>query len=56
MNFRGSDTRIRTLLLGIQFSEKNRNLVKKSPALKKSSKLNGTIFPIILERILNREK
>ena len=47
---------IQTLLLGTQFSEKNSYLAKKPPALEKSMKINGTIFPIILERIANREK
>ena len=46
---------IRTLLLAPRFSEKNRKSSKKPPALKKSSKFDGTIFPIILESILNRK-
>ena len=50
------NVQIRTFLLGTQFSEKNINLVKKSPALEKSKKFNLTIFPIILEHLQNREK
>ena len=50
------NVQIRTFLLGTQFSEKNINLVKKPPALEKSKKFDGTIFPIILEHLQNREK
>ena len=50
------NAQIHPFLLGAQFSEKNINLVKKSLALEKSKKINGTIFPIILEHLQNREK
>ena len=50
------DVHIRTFLQGTHFSEKNIHLVKKSPALNKSKYFNGTIFPMILEHLLYREK